>query len=400
MAGDGSGVASLISEFFNQFRFADAIDIAIVAVFIHLLLTWFKNRASQSLAIVILVMVGVFLLARWLDLYLTTMLFQFGLVGSLLMLIIVFQQDIRHGLERIASSHWFRRSTTVNPSEKFVDTIVETTDVLARQRVGALLVFPGREPLDPHVRGGVSVDAEISQPLLLSIFHPKSPGHDGAVLISENRIGRLGAHLPLTTNLSQLSEGGTRHAAAIGLSEQCDALIVVVSEERGTIKIAREGMLTTTDAATLAEQLHRYLSDQSVTNRRAVSHPREDAATMVASLLLATVLWFIFAYQTTTVQRSVVVPIEYRNLPNGWVVEEPKPTHAEVTLSGSDRAFRLLDVPSLAVSLEMKDVREGTPIILTTEGSLRNVPAELTVNEVIPRTLVVTLQKSDPAGQP
>ena len=370
--------ASWFGEFMAQFRFADAIDIAIVSIAIYVLLSWFKTR--------------------WLELYLTTMLFQFGLIGSVFVFIVVFQQDIRHGLERIASSHWIRRSGKADPSAEFIETIVSTTEILAEQRVGALLVFPGREPLDPHIRGGVSVDSEISQPLLLSIFHPKSPGHDGAVLISEDRISRLGVHLPLTLNLMQLNGGGTRHAAALGLSERCDAMVVVVSEEQGTIKIAREGELTSADKAQLAERLRLYFSELTFANRRPLANRIQNWTTMSAAVVIATILWFVFAFQTATIQRTVVVPIEYRNLPEGWVVNEPKPVYAEVTLSGSEQAFRLLDASSLAVSLEIENPQPATPIRLRTDGSLRNVPSELTVNEVTPRSLVITLQKAAPVS--
>jgi len=106
----------------------------------------------------------------------------------------------------------------------------------------------GWRPLDRHIHGGVPVDAEISQPLLLSIFHPKSPGHDGAILIENDRITSLGVHLPLTKQVDKVHDCGTRHAAALGLAEGCDAFVVAVSEERGTITIVQDGELTEVEA--------------------------------------------------------------------------------------------------------------------------------------------------------
>jgi DNA integrity scanning protein DisA with diadenylate cyclase activity len=106
--------------------------------------------------------------------------------------------------------------------------------------MGALIVIPGRESIERHTEGGIEIDARLSEPLLLSLFDPNSPGHDGAVVIQGSRISAFAVHLPLST----VPAGrGTRHAAALGLAERCDALCVVVSEERGTISLAREGAI-------------------------------------------------------------------------------------------------------------------------------------------------------------
>ena len=104
-------------------------------------------------------------------------------------------------------------------------------------------MLPQREPIESHVEGGIALDGRLSEPLLLSLFDPSSPGHDGAVILRGAQIERFAVHLPLSVNRAALGPGGTRHAAALGLSERCDAICIVVSEERGTVSVARDGLL-------------------------------------------------------------------------------------------------------------------------------------------------------------
>tara|TARA_R110002073_G_scaffold149182_2_gene302661 strand:+ start:1255 stop:2418 length:1164 start_codon:yes stop_codon:yes gene_type:complete len=384
---------SYLNELIEQIRLADALDIGIVTLLIYVGLVWLRHRSTQSLGVVIVLLAALYVLAGWLEMYLTTMVFQYGIIAVIFSIIVIFQQDIRHGIERLVSSRWLRQSKHDSADSGIIDTIVETVAVLARDQIGALIVFPGREPLTRHVRGGVLVDAEISEPLLLSIFHPKSPGHDGAVLIEDSRIQQLSLHLPLSSNLMKVQGSGTRHTAALGLSECCDALVVVVSEERGTITIAHNGELTELDPAGLAQRLEQFLASQTVKSDLRGESGWDRWCMRFAAFTLAILLWFLFAYQTATLQRTIIVPIEYRNLAEDWVVAEPRSSYAEVTLVGSDKAFKILDVSAIAVSLELKEMQLGTPKRLSTEQALTNVPSELSVNEIVPRWVNVVVRQ-------
>ncbi|WP_442509347.1 diadenylate cyclase [Novipirellula sp. SH528] len=384
---------SYLNELIQQVRLADALDIGIVTLLIYVGLVWLRHRSTQSLGVVIVLFTALYVLAGWLEMYLTTMVFQYGIIAVIFSIIVIFQQDIRHGIERLVSSRWLRQDKRDSVDSGIIDTVVETVAALARDQIGALIVFPGREPLTRHMRGGVMVDAEISEPLLLSIFHPKSPGHDGAVLIEDSRIRQLSLHLPLSSNLMKVQGSGTRHTAALGLSECCDALVVVVSEERGTITIAHNGELTEVDPAGLAQRLEQFLASQTVTSDSGGGWGWDRWLMRLAALSLAILLWFMFAFQTATLQRTIIVPIEYRNLAADWVVAEPRSSYAEVTLVGSDKAFRILDVSTITVSLELEDVQLGIPKRLSTERALTNIPSELSVNEIVPRWVNVVVRQ-------
>lgn len=380
----------------DHIRIADGLDIAIVSVFVYILLVWLRDRASRSMAIVVLSLGVLFLIARWLDLYLTIIAFRYGIVGILLAMVVVFQQDIRHGFEQLTSKRWFRRSSTIQPSQPIVDSLIKTVVDLAEKHIGALLVFPGRQPLDRHLHGGVEVDAQISEPLLKSIFHPKSPGHDGAVLIEHHRIVSLGLHLPLTAQVDKVLDGGTRHAAALGLAECSDAIVVAVSEERGTITFAKDGELTIVDSEELSALLRKYFDEQNDVTRSDQKNHVSGWGTKLLAVIFATAFWWMFALQTDTVQRTFIVPIEFRNLPEGFQIADPKPTYAEVTMSGPENSFTLLDPAIVAVSLDLKDSDPSLVTTGSTASNLTNVPEGLETVSAIPQRISVTLRpKSD-----
>jgi diadenylate cyclase len=157
--------------------------------------------------------------------------------------IVLFQSDIRRALSHLGRMRFFRY---LGRSERQADTIEEVVTaagMLARARVGALIVFEREIGLRNYVESGIPLDAAVSYDLLITIFQPSTPLHDGAVILSEDRIAAAACFLPLSVAPQLDRDLGTRHRAAIGLTEECDALAVVVSEERGEISVARQGTL-------------------------------------------------------------------------------------------------------------------------------------------------------------
>jgi uncharacterized protein (TIGR00159 family) len=374
----------------DHFRLADLLDICVVAVLLYFGLAWFRERASRSVAIGILLIAALYVVAQRLEMYLTTGLFQFGFTAILLALIVVFQQDIRRAFERIATWRLFGKRAADGPRVSMVDMLVESMSVLAHDRTGALVVLAGREPVDSHVRGGVTVEGKISPPLLYSIFHTGSPGHDGAVLIEDNRIQKLGVHLPLSKNLAATGGAGTRHAAALGLAECCDALVIVVSEERGTVSVAEQGRLERIEPAELKSRLddffqNRFPKKETIRRMPFLTHY---VGLKIASVLLAVLIWLIVAYRVETIQRTYVVPIEYRNLPAVWRVEDPIPKRAEITLTGSERAFDTLEADKLIISLDLRRVRSGEQYVSIMESDLK-IPPALRIQQITPRVVTV-----------
>jgi uncharacterized protein (TIGR00159 family) len=370
-----------MNQFLEHFRIADLLDIVVMTVLLYAGISWMKRRISHAV-IVGLALVGLlYVAARVLQMYLTLLLFQVGIVIIVFSLVVIFQQDLRRGFERLAAwrLRWPGRKHQHHP--ELLDQLVEAAGTLAEQRTGALFVLKGREPLDGHVRGGTPLDGEISIPLLLSLFDSGTPGHDGAALIVNGRLQMFGAHLPLSQDLAQVKGKGTRHTAALGLAERSDALVVVVSEERGTISIAHEGVLSELEsAAALKERLTEF--EQHFSGRRRASPGKwlaSQAATTLLAVGLAFVLWVSLAYQVDQVDKPLEgVPIEYRNLPDGLVLDSSAPAKINLTVTGAERALQAFDERQLKVSVNLEGRSEG-PITVPISQALLNLPERVTL---------------------
>lgn len=371
-------------------RISDLFDIVLISVFIYSTLLWFKRTTSRRVVIGIFLMSAVYFLAKVFDLYLTLLLFRTVFAVLLVALVVVFQEEIRRGFERIALWGTFRDGRRYARLQG-ADALIEGVSSLASNRLGALIVIKGREPLDRHVQGGIPLYGRLSKPLLYSIFDPHSPGHDGAVLIEGERISKFGAHLPLSKNLVQVGMLGTRHTAALGMSECSDSFVIVVSEETGTIRAAQDGRLAVMHSvAELKGQLERFYQEKFP------HHVEPDwklfitqnGRIKVLSLFLAALAWWMFAYRPEVVQRTFAVPIEYRNLPDGWVLEGVKTPEVMITLSGSERAFKLLNPSSLVAALDLGKIQEGEQRLGITEEDLRR-PSTLKVYRIDPNLIAV-----------
>ena len=396
-------VLDRVSPFLNDLRanlrLVDLIDIAVVAVFLYLTFLWLRRTASRAVLVTVTFVIGLYFVARSLDMYLTASLFQAGFTAIALGLILIFQEDIRRALEALTAWGTSRERTRPDSLSATIDTLVEAAQSLAEKRIGALLVFPGRETLDRHIHGGIPVRGAVSIPLLQSIFDPHSPGHDGAVLISGSRIDKLAVHLPLSENLAEVGTLGTRHAAALGLAERSDALVLVVSEERGTVSVASGGRLEhVISGADLKRRLmsHYELRYPRPTEREWGHWLTENTGLKFASLALACLLWGMLAFRTDKVQRTFdSVPVEFRNVPENWALDEPRQTRVRVTLSGTERAFAMLSPESLKVSLNMRNLQPGPQVISIQEDDLE-VPRGISVEQIEPSRVSVTAYRTDP----
>ncbi len=226
---------------------ADILDIGLVAVLIYALLIWFKRTKTAFVAMGLLMLAVVYTVARIMGMYMTVWIFQGFFAVLIIAIVVIFQEELRHIFERIAVWSLQGRSQE-HSTPREVEMLVRSVSDFARDRIGALIVLHGRDPLDRHVEGGWDLNGELSEALLESIFDSHSLGHDGAVLIENGRVSKFGCQLPLSKEFGKLTHLGTRHSAALGLSERTDILAIVVSEEKGTISIARDGELSNVDS--------------------------------------------------------------------------------------------------------------------------------------------------------
>jgi len=205
------------------------------------------------------VLYGVYFASGRLEIYTINVLLQNLLGWSLILVFIVFQNDIRRALTQVGTGPLFSSADRIAQSQA-VEELVKGVTAMASRRVGALIVLQNEVGLNEYIEVGTRLDAQVSKELVASIFIPGSPIHDGALIIQHGRITAAGCFLPLTTNPTVSKTLGTRHRAAIGLTEETDAVAIVVSEEDGMVSLVREGKITRdVDAGTLRTTLQRLL---------------------------------------------------------------------------------------------------------------------------------------------
>ncbi|WP_457638716.1 diadenylate cyclase CdaA [Persephonella sp.] len=225
----------------KSIRINDVIDILLVAVLIYYLLKFIIGTRGWQILIGLFFLLFLWLIAK--VLHLTTIEWIFDNLWSIgiFILIVVFQPEIRRGLAKIGERSLFRYS--ILSRKKAIDEIIRAATFLAERKIGALIVFERNIDLENYTEGCVKLNADISLELLISIFIPQTPLHDGAVIIRDQEIVSARCFLPLTINPNIPKNIGTRHRAGIGITEETDAVALIVSEERGEISLAIDGKL-------------------------------------------------------------------------------------------------------------------------------------------------------------
>jgi uncharacterized protein (TIGR00159 family) len=382
----------------SQLRLADVLDVLLVAALVYGVGIWLRRARARFMVIGMAVLALLFGLSRALDMYVSQALFEAGLPALLIALLIIFQEDLRRGFERIVAVGAAGRRKV---SRQTMDVLVEATEHLARGRVGALIVLRGREPLERHLNGGVTLHGKLSGPLLYSLFDPHSAGHDGAVVIEGDQVRSFAVHLPLSAAAPEAfgGERGTRHAAALGLSEQCDALVIVVSEERGAISVARDGELwPVSGGGQLGRELSAFASGAGA-RRSLVPSTRPRSATgtrlwRLGALAIAAFVWLLVAVQQQEiVVRTLELPVTYRGAPADWLVRTPQPATAAVTLSAPAPVLARVQSGAPSLSIDLGDVRDGAHRIELGAHNLE-LPPEVAVQRIEPDHVRVVARKT------
>ena len=242
----------------------DIVDILVVAFLIYKVIMMVRSTSAARIAksvLIILILAGVTqLLNMYLLNYILDKILEIGLVA----LIVVFQPELRRMLEKLGSKN-VREILSVKEEQREIDRVIEQTvqacEIMSRERVGVLLVFERETPLDEYFKTGTIVDAQLSEQLLRNLFFTKASLHDGAVIIRDMRIYAASCVLPSTASDMDFGSMGTRHRAAVGVSEVSDALVIVVSEQTGIVSVAQDGkLLRGVDRKTLTDILMTYLA--------------------------------------------------------------------------------------------------------------------------------------------
>lgn len=249
-----------MADLFTQLRWQDLLDIVLIAGGVYWIIHLIRGTRAVQMLLGLVVLFLTYLTSQALELYTLNWVLDNFLSSILLVIVVLFQDDIRRALTEVGRGSLFG----VRERARYGFVLEEVTKAaiaMAARRVGALIVLEREVGLNEYIEVGTQIDAWVSTELLSSIFLPSSPIHDGAVVIQGGRITAAGCFLPLTTNPRVSKALGTRHRAAIGMTEETDAVVVVVSEQEGIISLAREGRITRTpDAGALRTSLQQLFA--------------------------------------------------------------------------------------------------------------------------------------------
>jgi diadenylate cyclase len=221
----------------------DVADILIVSVLIYEALKLIRGTRAMQMAIGSVLVLFLFYTSRLFPLQTVNWLIRNVLSYGVFAAIVLFQSDIRRALSHLGRAPFFRYFARSEQAAETIEEILTATSLLAKDHVGAIIVIEREIGLRNYVESGIRIDAQVSYDLLTTVFQPNTPLHDGAVILQEDRIAAAACFLPLSVNPKLDRDLGTRHRAAIGLTEECDAVALIVSEERGEVSLSTRGRL-------------------------------------------------------------------------------------------------------------------------------------------------------------
>ncbi len=382
------------NEIVSSIGLVNAIDIGIIAALIYFVLSWLQGtRAFRILGT--LTGIGVFYVATMeLGLVLTSILFQYLWAAIIVLLVIVFQPEIREMLDRASPVRYLSgRKTDENPDS--LQEIVRACAELAQQRLGALIVLQRTQRLDTILLKGKELDAVVSSEALLMIFQKTSPVHDGAALISGERIKAVSCILPLSKNEELALRYGTRHRAALGLTERSDALCAVVSEESGSVSIVQGTEITTYRRKS---EFRRAL-EQGIRFGRTTPKPlplsfwasfRENGRLKALSVVAAILLWLVVVGPQRS-ELGMSIPIQYTNLPPNMEITGTWMDRVDVRLRGSESGLANLRPGSVRAVVKLTNVAPGLNFFRISNKHLL-VPPGVTISEIKPSDLSLTIE--------
>lgn len=263
-------------ESIRNFRFNNVIDILIIALIVYQLYELVKQTRAEQLAKGLVILLVVTKLSEWFKLYTLRWLLNWLLGAGLIAIVVIFQPEIRRAFESIGRSKIIGKrfgTSSDNQYDGVIEEIVQACNSLSRQKIGALIVFQRQTGFEDIIETGTKIDGLVSMGLLINIFIPNTPLHDGAVIVDRDIVKAAACFLPITDNNRLSKELGTRHRAALGISERSDCMVIVVSEETGGISCCENG------------EIARYLDEETLRKKlREVYDPKEEKLGFIAKI--------------------------------------------------------------------------------------------------------------------
>jgi len=385
MIAKGAQVSSFI-------RIQDIADILIMTILIYQLYSWFRRTRTMQVLFGLGVVTLIYFATRFLGLYMTSWILQELGTVLIVLVIVVFQAEIRQALYRFSHLRHLFYEREATQANRFHE-IAESLFAMAARRTGAILVFQRSEALGDLALNGVHLDCELNPQIMETIFTSGTPLHDGAALVRDNRLVLAACHLPLTTSPDVPQYLGTRHRAALGLSEKTDAVVVVVSEERGAVSMAVGSELTIMDTpGELEAALNRLINPVPDKADKPVSRALfSNLFPKMAILLMVTLFWLLVTSRSGQIS-TVTAPVRLHGIPKKLALVQSSPESVEVRL----KSYSLLTpIPSkldIVADVDLSEVKEGYSTLRIRHSDF-NLPSGMVINSISPASIRVATEK-------
>ena len=343
-------------------RFQDVLDILFLTIVAYYLYVWFRaTKAFKALA-GLLALAIIYTAARAWGLFLTTWMFEILWQVLIILLIILFQAEIRQVLERVDPLRKIGLRRHSKPAE-WIEDFTQAVFSLAERKIGGLAIIERLDKVDEFITAGTGLEGDPTAELLLTIFQKDSPLHDGALLIREGKVVAAACYLPLSSDEDLPKHWGTRHRAALGLSQRCDAMVVVVSEERREVSLARGGELVTMENQKhFSQSVHGAITLPTPEGKgwwatiRLLLVPRWQLK--LGTLAIVSLIWLMLAGQQDF-EVTIKVPVEFKNLPEHMEIVEPMKPSVKITARGLRKDASTLNSRNVLLELDLSSAKLG-----------------------------------------
>lgn len=378
-------------------RIQDILDILFLTVTVYYLYLWFWGTKAFKALVGLLALGIVFTLARFWGLFLTTWVFQILWQVLIMLIIILFQSEIRQVLERVNPLKviGLRPSAT---SVGWIPGFASTLFSMAEKKIGALIIIERMDLVEELITGGIPLEGDASPEVLVSIFQKDSPLHDGALLLSGGRVAKVGCYLPLSSAEGLPKAWGTRHRAALGLSERCDAWIVVVSEERGEVSVARDGgMLQVRGVDQLVNLVREALAPMTpevkAWHKRILATIVHRWPVKLGALCLICLFWLLLAGQQNF-EVTLRIPLEVGKLPAAVEILEPVNPEVEITVQGIRKDASTLNRRNVHAEIDLSTARPGNRIFRLSRDQIVLPSDRIEIVRIKPLTMEFKLRET------
>ena len=371
----------------------DVVDILFLTVVVYQLYVWFRETRALRVIIGLVVLGGIYSIAKLWDLFLTTWVFQILWQVLLILLLILFQSEIRQVLEKVSPMRYLR-SRRRGFKKTFAKELSQMLFELAAERTGALIVLVRNNNPSEFIHAGQTIMALPDAALIKSIFNRLAPAHDGAIIIHHDRITQMGCILPLSKNEELPEKYGTRHRAALGLSELTDAVCLVVSEERSEVASVVEGKIVTwKDPEALANNLGELIGGPAIRVPTVKAFFKglfiKNWRTKLTALAMVTVAWVILASQQEA-EITITTPVQLINLPADLMLGQGSTSTVDLSVSGRRSTIRDLRDQDVQVSVDLSGITEGRHLIKLTAKNIF-LPFGVNIDQVAPQKIMINL---------